>query len=315
MVNSMKSMDETAANEGLGTIREGFVGQRMLVVPRTVVADALRHPLTGKMLVTDAGFFPHAARHGRTRPRGAGEHILLVCTDGTGWCRSEDFRFTVSRGGTVLLPADRTHAYGASEDDPWTLWWFHFIGTDAADLVRTAHSASGGPVTHLRDPAPAASLVSQVIDALDSGLTTSAFIRAAGAAWHALTQVIATGRREPGSGMSPFERAAEHLRSTAPQRTSVTALASRDVLAHFLLPSPPFTIRDGRRNDRSGRTAPSLRARASQGVPPERGVGIVDAARSVAQAVGDAEQVGQVPDDGEPHLGALQPGPGADAVR
>lgn len=226
MVISLKPMDETTADEDLGAIRDGFAGQRMLVVPRTVATEALRHPLTGKMLVTDAGYFPHAARHGRTRPRGAGEHILLVCTDGAGWCRTEDVRFTVSRGGTVLLPADRAHAYGASRDDPWTLWWFHFTGSDAADLVRTAHSAAGGPVTHLRDPAPAASLVSQVIDALDSGPTTSAFIRAAGAAWHALTQVIATGRRGPGSDMSPLERAADHLRATAPRRTSVTALAS-----------------------------------------------------------------------------------------
>ncbi|MCC3761464.1 AraC family transcriptional regulator [Glycomyces sp. TRM65418] len=71
-----------------------------------------------------------------------------------------------------------------------------------------------------------ASLVSQVIDALDAGITTSASIQATGAAWHALTQVIATGRRGPGSETNPLERAAEHLRATAPRRTSITALAS-----------------------------------------------------------------------------------------
>jgi AraC-like DNA-binding protein len=222
MVISLEDMDETAVD---GSISEGFSGQRMLVVPRAAVERALRHPVTGKLMVTDAGHFPHAARHGRSRPRGAREHVLLVCTDGTGWCRTEGTRFTVSRGGTVLLPADRPHAYGALDADPWTLWWFHFTGVDAADLVRTAHAAAGGPVTHLRDPAPVVSLVSQVIDALDSGLTTSAFIEAAGAAWHALTRVVATGRRGPGSDLSPLERAAAHLRATAPRRTSVSALA------------------------------------------------------------------------------------------
>lgn len=224
MVDSLEYMDETAVGDG--TIPEGFTGQRMLVLPRAAVAQALQHPVTGKLTVTDAGFFPHAARHGRVRPRGAREHLLLVCTGGTGWCRVGDTRFAVSRGGTMVLPADRAHAYGASEDDPWTLWWFHFTGVDATDLVRTAHAATGGPVTHLRDPAPVASLVSQVIDALDSGLTASSFIRATGAAWHALTQVVATGRRGPGSELSPLERAAEHLRATAPRRTSVTALAT-----------------------------------------------------------------------------------------
>jgi len=222
MVDSMEDMDETTAE----AISEGFAGQRMLAVPRAAVDQALRHPVTGKLLVTDAGCFPHAARHGRSRPHGAKEHVLLVCTGGSGWCRIDGVESAVKRGGVVLLPADRAHAYGASQADPWTVWWFHFTGADAADLVRAAHDAAGGPVTHLRDPAPVASLVSQVIDALDAGLTTSAFTRAAGAAWHALAQVVATGRRGPGPSLSPLERAVAHLRATAPQRTGIGPLAA-----------------------------------------------------------------------------------------
>jgi AraC-like DNA-binding protein len=217
----MDRMDESTAG-----LREGFAGQRMLVVPRATVAKALRHPVAGKLLVTDAGCYPRAAGHRRSRPKGAREHVLLVCTEGAGWCRVGGEEVAVARGGTVLLPAGRAHAYGAAEGDPWTLWWFHFTGSDAADLVRAAHATAGGPVTHLRDPAPVASLVSQVIDALDAGLTTAGLMRAAGAAWHALAQVAATGRRAPGPSLSPLERAVEHLRETAPRRTSVTALAA-----------------------------------------------------------------------------------------
>jgi AraC-like DNA-binding protein len=220
----MERMDETTVD--LGAITEGFEGQRMLVVPRRIIGRALQHPVTGKLLVTDAGWFPHAARHGRDRPHGAPEHLMLVCTGGNGWCRTEEGQVAVTPGGVVLLPADRPHAYGAAPEDPWTLWWFHFTGTDAADLAHAARAAAGGPVTHLRDPAPVASLVSQVIDALDSGPTTAGLTRASGAAWNALAQVIANGRRAPGLSFSPIERAVEHLRSTAPQRTSVSALAS-----------------------------------------------------------------------------------------
>ncbi|WP_030154541.1 AraC family transcriptional regulator [Glycomyces sp. NRRL B-16210] len=219
-------MDESAVTEDPGAVRDGFAGQRMLVVPRVAVDQALLHPVTGKLLVTDAGCFPHAARHGRSRPHGAPEHVLLVCTDGAGWCRIEGAHTAVARGGAILIPAARAHAYGASPDDPWTLWWFHFTGADAADLVGAANAAAGGHVTHLRDPAPVASLISQVIDALDSGLTAAGFTRASGAAWHALAHVIATGRRNPGTSLSPLERAVEHLRATAPRRTTVPALAS-----------------------------------------------------------------------------------------
>lgn len=215
-------MDESP----IGAVREGFVGQRMLVVPRPAVERALTHRVTGKLLVTDAGFFPHAARHGRSRPQGAAEHVLLVCTDGSGWCRTPDGTATVGRGDAVLLRAGRQHAYGASETDPWTLWWLHVTGSDSGDLVDAALDAAGGPVTHLRDAAPVASLVSQVIDALDGGTTAATFVRASGSAWHSLALLTATGRRAPGPGLSPVDRAVEHLRAASPTRTSTPALAA-----------------------------------------------------------------------------------------
>ncbi|WP_079571454.1 AraC family transcriptional regulator [Krasilnikoviella flava] len=217
-------MDETTVEAG-GALREGFAGQRMVVVPRPTVRAALTRPVTGRLVVTDAGFFPHAARHGRWRPDGAREHVLLVCTDGSGWCRTPDGRFDVRPGDVVLVPAATPHEYAAHERAPWTLWWLHVAGRDADELAGAARDAAGGPVSHLRDPAAVASLVSQVIDALDDG-TAGGLVRAAGAAWHALADVVATGRRSPGPAPDPVERAVEHLRATTPRRTSVTALAA-----------------------------------------------------------------------------------------
>ncbi|WP_298456807.1 helix-turn-helix domain-containing protein [uncultured Cellulomonas sp.] len=220
-------MDETpVSGPPAERLREGFTGQRMLVVPRPAVHRALTQPVIRRLLVTDVGVFPHAARHGRSRPNGAAQHILLVCTDGSGWCRTPEGGFRVARGDAVLLPAREAHEYGASDADPWTVWWSHVTGADAAELVRAARASAGGPRTHLRDPAPVASLISQAIDALDGGTTTAGLTRAAGLAWNALAHVIATGRRSPGPSLTPFERAVEHLRATTPQRTSVTALAA-----------------------------------------------------------------------------------------
>lgn len=86
----MSSMDESTA----AWIADGFVGQRMLAVPRPVVDHALGAPVTRRLLVTDAGFFPRATRHGRSRSRGATEHVVMVCTAGAGWCRTEEGRST-----------------------------------------------------------------------------------------------------------------------------------------------------------------------------------------------------------------------------
>lgn len=197
----------------------------MVVLARPAVRAALARPVTSRLLVTDAGFFPHAARHGRARPGGAGQHILLVCTDGEGWCRTPEGRFAVQRGDAVVLEASVAHEYAASDADPWTLWWFHAVGHDAAELVRAALTSAGGPVSHLREPGGVASLVSQVIDALDAG-TAGGLVSASGAAWNALAQVVATGRRRPGPSLSPVEQAVEHLRATTPHRTSVDSLAA-----------------------------------------------------------------------------------------
>ncbi len=217
-------MDESASVTAQ-SLREGFAGERMFVVARPLVRAALARPVTGRLVVTDAGCFPHAARHGRSRPAGAAQHVLLVCTEGSGWCRTPEGRHPVQRGDAVLLPAGVEHEYAASDDDAWTLWWFHFTGPDAAELAAAARAAAGGPVTHLRDAAPVASLVSQILDELDSG-TAGGMTRATGVAWNALTEVVATGRRSPGPTLGPVERAVEHLRATAPRRTSVTALAA-----------------------------------------------------------------------------------------
>lgn len=218
-------MDGSTAPQGIGRLRDGFAGQRMLVTPRPLVRSALALPVTGRLLVTDAGVFPHAARHGRSRVSGAEEHVLLVCTDGAGWCRTAAGSEPVRRGDAVLLLAGEPHEYGADADDPWTLWWFHVLGGDAAELVGTGREAAGGPVTHLRDAAPVASLVSQVVDGLDAG-TRAGVLQASGAAFHALAQVVATGRRSPGPTPSPVEQALEHLRATSPRRTSVSSLAA-----------------------------------------------------------------------------------------
>lgn len=197
----------------------------MLVAPRATVRASLSLPVTGRLTATEAGMFPHAARHGRSRSSGAEQHVLLVCTGGAGWCRTGTGSVPVGRGDAVLLLAGAPHEYGADPHDPWTLWWFHVLGADAAELVAAGHTAAGGPVTHLRDAAPVASLVSQVIDGLDTG-TRSGALQASGAAFHALTLVVATGRRPPGAAPSPVERAVDHLRRTSPRRTSVASLAA-----------------------------------------------------------------------------------------
>ena len=67
-------------------LRSGFPGERISALPKPRVVDALKHLVTSKIMVTDCGYFPHAADHYRMRRNGMPQAIVIVCTDGLGWC-------------------------------------------------------------------------------------------------------------------------------------------------------------------------------------------------------------------------------------
>jgi len=56
---------------------EGFSGQRIAVLPRRVVADALGYDLLRPLLPTDIGYFPKAAGHFMQRPAGIDQAIFI----------------------------------------------------------------------------------------------------------------------------------------------------------------------------------------------------------------------------------------------
>jgi hypothetical protein len=67
---------------------EGFPGQRIVVLPRSVVAQAESQPLLGTLIATDVGYFPKAVGHARERTEGIDQAIFICCISGGGWCKA-----------------------------------------------------------------------------------------------------------------------------------------------------------------------------------------------------------------------------------
>jgi AraC family transcriptional regulator, arabinose operon regulatory protein len=111
--------------------REGFSGQTLLVVPEPQQRLMTTHALLAGLHVTHAGFFPRAAGHYVNRVQGCTGHVLIVCLRGCGWAEAGDRRYNLERGDLVCLHAHRAHVYGASDEDPWSIAWVHFAGTEA----------------------------------------------------------------------------------------------------------------------------------------------------------------------------------------
>ena len=110
---------------------EGFAGQHHVVLPEPLRRAQRDHPLLRGLFVTDAGYYPEAAGHFVERAEGAPTHLLILCLRGAGWVRCAGETRSMSAGGCALLPARHGHAYGAGEDDPWTIVWVHFAGDEA----------------------------------------------------------------------------------------------------------------------------------------------------------------------------------------
>jgi len=66
--------------------RQGFKGQKLIVLPKKITTEFLvRDLVTRQIYITDIGYYPKAAHHYVERPGGIGQHILIYCVEGSGW--------------------------------------------------------------------------------------------------------------------------------------------------------------------------------------------------------------------------------------
>jgi len=203
---------------------EGFAHERLRVLPRPVVEEALRSPVTRRAVVTDVGWFPTASGHRRTRPHGADELIVLLCTGGSGWVEYAGARVRLTAGACVLIPPRTPHAYAASDDQPWTIWWCHVRGSDVADFTRAVAQAGTPEVIRLRSLDRTVALFGELLASVERGQTPAHVLASSGAAWHLLAQ-LAADRVLPASG-TPLERAMRHLEERLDATVRVAELAA-----------------------------------------------------------------------------------------
>ncbi len=214
-----------------GGLADGFGGQRIVVLPRSVCAQALAEPLFAGLLPTDIGWYPAARGHRRERPFGAEEFIFMHCLAGAGWVEAEGLRRVVTEGHLIILPAGRAHAYGADEAKPWTLRWFHLAGRDLPELCAALGSAGGAGCCALADDPVFAELFADAIDVLESGYTSAHLLRASRAIAHYLARSVWLLRHAKTEAAAPdagqrVARCIEHMRRNLDRPVRVAELAA-----------------------------------------------------------------------------------------
>src|SRR6476619_1837961 len=115
--------------------KDGFKGQKAIVLPGKIVKRCENSPLINNLFVTDIGFYPKANFHYMKIPIGISQHILIYCIDGKGWVQLDHQEYEIKSGQFFVVPAETVHQYGSDEEVPWSIYWLHFKGRSAIDYT------------------------------------------------------------------------------------------------------------------------------------------------------------------------------------
>jgi AraC family transcriptional regulator, arabinose operon regulatory protein len=207
-------------------IQDGFAGQRLRVLPQPLIEAVLARPVTQRLVVTDCGVFPHAMAHGRSRPQGSPQAIIILCTEGRGWYRlgEDSVVHSVRPGQALVIPPGTAHEYGADPDDPWTIWWMHVAGSDVAEFLGAMRISAARPVLRVRDQFRTTALVEEALVRMETDESVPSLLAASGAAWHLLA-VLAADQTDSSPRDDPIRQSLTYLQQRIGSRTSTTELA------------------------------------------------------------------------------------------
>jgi len=209
--------------------REGFKGQRIVVVPRPVLEKVVKDPLVRSLVPTDAGYYPKAKGHTCAREEGAPETIFIYCAEGDGWCEIVGRRHAVAANQLLVVPAFTPHVYGAGKKSPWTIHWFHAVGTNVPLYLERLGVTKETPVVSLAGDVYLFSLFEEVVEALEHGFTLRHLIYAAHSLAHLMGSLL-RHKEEHGYGApnvrEQISRSVEFMKGHLSEPLKVATLAA-----------------------------------------------------------------------------------------
>ena len=169
---------------------EGFSGQRIIVLPRQVVASALTRGLLRNLLPTDIGYFPKASGHFMKRAEGVDQAVLIYCVKGQGWCEIKGTRHEVHDGDLLVVPPGSPHVYGADEQRPWTIFWVHVKGESVPLLLSELGITPESPVLYLGEDPELMGLFEELLEVVEHGYAASRLLYASQILGHLMGLMI-----------------------------------------------------------------------------------------------------------------------------
>lgn len=109
-------------------VKEGFVGEKRIVLPPNVKRRVTNNKLTRNFHLTAIGYYPNAAYHNMERKSGCGQYILIYCVEGEGHIEVNNEHYTLTPNTYFIIPKNMPHHYHSAAHNPWSIYWVHFCG-------------------------------------------------------------------------------------------------------------------------------------------------------------------------------------------
>jgi len=190
---------------------EGFSDQRSVVLPRGVVAAALKLGLLRDLLPTDIGYYPKATGHFMERLVGVDQSIFIYCIKGQGWCEMGGNRFTIHPGELLVIPPETPHAYGADDNHPWTIYWTHVKGLGNLLLLAELGITKTKPVLGLGEKPELLALYGELLDIMEHGYATSRLLYASQILTHLIGLMIWISRCRSGANLNTAQKVSQSI--------------------------------------------------------------------------------------------------------
>jgi AraC-like DNA-binding protein len=177
-------------------VAEGFIGQKMIVLPPDRKKLIVKNPLAKLLYPTAIGYYPHASYHDRERKTGSEQYILLYCTDGKGWIKIDGKEYAILTNTFFIIPKGIPHHYGSSQKEPWSIYWVHFAGEQTEVLYTRYASLNENKLQSIAYDDGRITVFDQLVDLLKNDLDEMAIESTYIYLLRFLSSFIYTGRSE-----------------------------------------------------------------------------------------------------------------------
>ena len=145
-------------------------GRQRIEIPKSILkTHVLPNKIAATFYIGSLGYYPHASDHYTYRKKGLSENLLIYCVDGNGWFRLRNKKYKVQPNEFCILPRNTEHAYGSDDNQPWSIYWLHFGGTQLQDLNKVPAVTDAFVPTPIRGREEIVSSFNKMYHALSMG--------------------------------------------------------------------------------------------------------------------------------------------------